>query len=145
MKQCSIIIICYMLLFTLAATEEPFQEQFGVVVMQMESIPLTGAWEKETAVKGYTGTSYYTWRAGGANTISAAGQGVLTYPMNISTTGTYAFRFHTYHNSPDGDQTHQNDTWVRVRGKIPWTKTLQSGGYALSWNWHTRMETEGWF
>jgi len=120
------------------ADTRPFLEQNGLVVMEVESSPLAGDWKLENSVTPYLGTCYYTWRRGGATSITSAGQGVLSYKVKISKPGTYNFRFRSYHNYP-ADQTQQNDTWVRMDSGN-WVKCYQVNSASGSWNFKCTFE-----
>ena len=114
-----------------------YQEQNGLIVVQIESAPPTGQWKAESSVPGYTGTSYYRWN--GPNLFNTPGQGILTYQINATTGGYYNWRIYNYHDNPQPDQ--ENDCWVRMDGG-PWVKAFSNDGPATVgvWNWSLRLE-----
>ena len=62
-----------------------FLENNGLVIMEVESADLAGSWSLRTDLAGSTGNGYYEWKYGDtSNTIDGAGQGILTYSMQIS-------------------------------------------------------------
>lgn len=116
-----------------AAAQVTFCEENGLVVMQIESIPIAGDWVEETIISQYTGQSYYRWN--GPNQFGNPGQGVLTFNIEITAPGTYDMQWRNFHFGPDaGDE---NDAWVRMDGE-PWAKCYSSG--IDQWNWHTLIE-----
>ncbi len=117
------------------ANEEDFAflEEDGVVIIEIESVPLAGAWAFETDLKGYTGEGYYTWK--GPNLFRTPGHGVLTYKIYVTNPGQYnlfIYNRHDFH-----DRTENNDVWVRVNDGR-WIKTYSS--INREWTWHTRYE-----
>ncbi|NNC86099.1 MAG: DUF5060 domain-containing protein, partial [Bacteroidia bacterium] len=94
-----------------------FMEQNGLVVVEVESAPTASKWSSQTGVPGYTGTEYYEWDHG--NTwlgIEPAGNGILSYQVQITTPGTYRFKFR----SASPQVSDHNDVWVRfpVNGAV---------------------------
>jgi len=110
-----------------------FCGESGLVVMQVESAPLAGSWAAETAVGGFTGSSYYRWA--GANQFNSPGQGTLSYSFTVTTPGDYSLRLRNHHDHPDSTQ--ENDCWTRLDGGT-WVKTYS--GTAGTWTWATRFE-----
>lgn len=62
-----------------------YQENLGLVVMEIESAPLIGKWESRTILSGYLGTSYLFPTESSAS----GGVDVLNYTFSISTPGNY--------------------------------------------------------
>jgi hypothetical protein len=116
-----------------AAHAQVVQESGGIVVVEVESAPLAGSWAKETGIAGYTGTGYYRWA--GADVFNSAGQGVLSWKVNITNAGTYNLRIRNHHNH--ADSTLENDCFTKMDGGS-WIKTYSST--ANQWTWHTRHE-----
>lgn len=113
--------------------DQAFQEQDGLLVVEIESAPTSDDWVRETSLSGYTGAAYYTWD--GPNRYNAPGSGVLTYRINITTPGTYNFRMHNRHDFPDS--TLANDVFVKLNDG-DWVKTFSPR--RGEWTWTTRHE-----
>jgi len=92
---------------SLAAT---FQEQGGVILMEVESAPSVSGWSAETTLSGFTGTSYY--RATKASSASG-GKGLLEYPIVIQNAGEYQLQWRSYI-VEEGTTTDANDSFVRL-------------------------------
>lgn len=118
-----------------AGEGEVFQEQNGLVVIEMESQPATGGWQQQTDVAGFTGDGYYRWE--GPDLFGNPGaQGVTAYKINVTNSGTYQMRFR---NHRDGgipfDQ--QNDVWTRMDSGA-WAKVFS--GTQGQWNWASNFD-----
>jgi hypothetical protein len=122
---------------TARAQSGPFQEQGGLVVVEIESSPVAGSWVAETDHAGFTGQSYYRWD--GPNSFGVGGKGVLAYDVEIHTGGDYLLKFHNRHEHADSSL--ENDAWLRVDGG-PWHKCYSNKGASTvkKWNWHTVLE-----
>lgn len=114
-----------------------FQEENGLLVIEVESAPPNGDWNVETTFPGYTGASYYRWE--GPNLFSTPGVDPLTYEINIQNPGHFEFHIHNRHEDPNPDQ--DNDCWVRVDNS-PWTKCYSNMGASTVgvWNWESVFE-----
>ena len=125
-----------------------FVEKAGLVVMEVESAPVVPDWTKRTTVTGYTGSGYYEWKYGDTSTkTDAAGKGLLSYSVCVTTTGRY--QLHIRSAAPNS--TEHNDVWVRfpdtgaVRNKgsgdtslgTSWFKVYQNTSND-TWQWKTR-------
>lgn len=116
-----------------AAQEQAWCAQDGLIVIEVESTPPTGAWVAETSVGGFTGSSYYRWS--GPDLFQSPGQGVLTYEIYVAEAGEYQMRYRNFHDDPD--HTMENDAWTRMDGGS-WVKTYSGPGEI--WTFHTRHE-----
>lgn len=95
-----------------AACDGVFIENNGLVIMEIESAPLSDEWVFSTSIPGYTGSGYYEWEPDdGSNTIISPGKGKLTYNIQITKTGTYRFLYRTAAPHP----TEHNDAWIRFQ------------------------------
>jgi hypothetical protein len=127
-----------------------FNEQNGLVVMEVESMPTVSDWSLRTAVGGSTGRGYYEWRHGNSATSTIpAGTGVLTYTVKINNPGRYRLQIR----SAAPHRTEHNDVWVRFpEGKASgikgtsvlnlaanWFKVYQNSG-SNSWTWDTKTK-----
>ncbi len=152
MRIGTLIQVVFLALFATAGTAaDPFQESGGLVVMEVESAPLAGSWTKETYRGGHTGSGCYEWRKGNTSTgIDAAGAGILSYPISISTAGRYRIQLR----SQPSASTDYNDVWMRVQGATAveavrsngtdvrslgtaWTKVYNNSANTWSWNSNT--------
>lgn len=142
-------------LFTLPAGAqhcEVYLESGGLVVLETEAEPAAASWSLQTAVAGATGSGYYEWKSGDPSQgIDGSGQGILSYPIEITQAGTYRFLFRTA--APH--TTEHNDAWVRFPdndvearkanggsvqdlGQNTWFKVYQNkGGDAWNFDAHT--------
>lgn len=105
----------------------------GVVTVEVESQPPADDWSAETAIRGFTGDCYYTWR--GPDLFGSPGSGVLTYRIRVDAPGTWHLRIRNYHDNPDGSE--ENDCWVRMNdghwAKL-WSPTVNA------WNWISHFD-----
>jgi len=115
-----------------------FQEEAGLIVCQIESVPAVSEWAVESSVPGFTGDSYYRWN--GPNYFGHPGNAVLTYPIEVQNAGTYTIRLHNYHNHPKSSQ--ENDCWIRIDGD-QWHKFFSNAGLTGVWNWAGGIEHGG--
>ncbi len=118
-----------------ASAGDVFQEENGLVVIEMESQAAAGGWQLQDSVPGFTGDGYYRWE--GPNLFGNPGaQGVTAYKINITNPGTYQMRFR---NHRDGgipfDQ--ENDVWTRM-GNGAWAKVFS--GTQGQWNWVSNFD-----
>lgn len=126
------LIVC---LYATGLAETPsFEDRDGIIVFEVESVrPENGQWKGETALDGYTGKGYYTWR--GKDLFNTPGQGVLAYRLWVHKGGTYKLRIHNRHDFED--RTEQNDCWTKLDDG-EWVKTFSSR--RGQWTWHTHHE-----
>jgi len=126
---------------TTSAAIANVNESGGIVVMEVESVPAAGDWERETRIGGFKGSGYYVWEGSNAFGVATAGRGTLTYRFRINRAGNYQLRWRsriTEGNNP----TESNDSWVRfptgrnIAGEQPintWTKVFMNGLNQWSW------------
>ena len=112
-----------------------FQEENGLVVIEMESMTPVDGWQLQTDVAGFTGEGYFRWE--GPNLFGNPGaQGVIQYRINITNPGLYQMRFR---NHRDGgipfDQ--ENDIWARMDSE-QWIKVFS--GQQGFWNWASNFD-----
>lgn len=112
-----------------------FQEQNGLVVIEMESQPATDGWQLQSSVPGFTGDGYYRWE--GPDLFGNPGaQGVTEYKFNITNPGTYQMRFHNHRNGGiPFDQ--ENDIWTKMDNGS-WIKVFS--GTQGQWNWVSQFD-----
>ena len=109
----------------------------GKVVIYAERAPANG-WTTETALSGYTGSSYYRWPGPRQTT---PGTGSLAYRFQVDQSGDYAVRFRI--NAPRNDA---NDLWARLDDG-PWYRV--NTHLRGAWTLNTVIEVSGvnrqWF
>ncbi|MEM9410688.1 MAG: dockerin type I domain-containing protein, partial [Planctomycetota bacterium] len=112
-----------------------FQEQNGLIVVELESMPPVDGWELQTSIPGFTGDGYFRWE--GPNLFGQPGaQGVIQYKINVTNPGLYQMRFR---NHRDGDIKfdQENDIWARLDNQ-QWIKIFSSQqGF---WNWASNFD-----
>ncbi|MEM6733443.1 MAG: hypothetical protein AAF658_17930, partial [Myxococcota bacterium] len=84
----------------------------GVLVIQAEDLPLTGAWEvrSDASFSGFTGSGYIAWTGSSQN--NNPGQGFIEVALAIPQAGRY--RLDWYNRIGRGNDTREhNDTWVK--------------------------------
>lgn len=109
------------------------QETGGRIVVEVERCAPSGDWKSETALGGFSGSAYYTWR--GPDLFGAPGRGVLSYSFVASKAGVYHLRIQNRHD--DADATLHNDCFTRMDGG-EWIKTFSSE--RGRWTWGTNHE-----
>ena len=90
-----------------------FEDDDGLVVMEMESFPITGGWSPQTSIEGFRGPGYVVWQ--GANSFKQPGQGLIARDVKITTTGTYVFKWRS-RITIGNDNTEHNDNWLKIDG-----------------------------
>ncbi|MCP3916438.1 MAG: hypothetical protein GY711_12845 [bacterium] len=113
-----------------------YQENNGLIVVEIESTPAVGQWQVQTNHSGYTYDSYYRWN--GPDLFGSPGNSTLRYEIQVEQGGNWELAIHNRHNHPD--DTEENDVWSRMDGG-PWFKTFSNGsGTVSNWNWDTRFD-----
>ena len=108
-------------------TEGAFIEQGGLVVIEMESADtLPGAWENAAtysdsfspninSIDDATGDDFIVWQAG--QNLGNPGNGLITYPVQITNPGTYQFKWRTQVGNGTNTTEH-NDTWLKIESDV---------------------------
>lgn len=92
-------------------TESIFQEVDGKLVIEAESVPLTGDWIHEKSESGYTGKGYIRFMPNYIHAIVSQTRGVLTYKLRITNPGKYRLALkHSHKGAPERDK--WNDCWT---------------------------------
>jgi hypothetical protein len=88
-----------------------YLESGGLVIMEAETeASASSNWYFRSDVSGYTLDGYYEWKFGDPSLgVVGGGSGVITYEVDITTTGRYRFVIR----SAAPDNTDHNDVWVR--------------------------------
>lgn len=87
-------------------------ESGGLVIMEAETEDATSStnWYYRQDVSGFTNEGYYEWKFGDPSlSITGAGSGIITYEVDITTTGRYRFVIRSA--APDNND--HNDVWAR--------------------------------
>lgn len=110
-------------------TQHIFQEVDGKLVIEAESVPLTGKWILDTIEEGYTGKGYIRYMPKYIHAITSQTRGVLTYKLRITNPGKYRLALkHSNKGAPERDK--WNDCWTLMGiDPHPWgsvRKTYQS-------------------
>ncbi|WP_232830149.1 malectin domain-containing carbohydrate-binding protein [Lewinella sp. IMCC34191] len=100
-----------------------FMESGGLVVIEMESAPiLPGSWENAATYStgsspnlnnptSASGDDFIIWQ--GSQYFNNPGNGLLTYPVEITTPGVYRFQWRSQV-ANGTDATEHNDTWLKI-------------------------------
>lgn len=87
-----------------------YVERNGIVSVEFETVEGTIEWERRSSLDGFDGEGYLVWNE--EDNFRTPGIGVLTYTLNISTTGTYSFVWRS--RITEGDSPSEaNDSWLR--------------------------------
>lgn len=106
------------------------------ISVEIESVPATGEWRKETDYAGYGGSGYYSWR--GANQFENKSYQPLEYTVNAPQEGLYRLQLYNYHIHPD--VTEENDAWIQVNSSQAY-KTFSHR--TNQWLWSDELEIFG--
>ncbi len=100
-----------------------FIESDGIVVIEMESAEtLSGSWKDASNYSttfspnvnnptGAAGSDFIVWQGG--QSLSSPGNGLLTYPVEITTPGVYRFQWRNQVGNGTNTTDH-NDTWLKI-------------------------------
>ncbi len=91
--------------------EQIFTEKDGVLMIEMESIPMVEDWEVRTDVPGYSGDGYITWT--GEEYFNDSSHGRMEYQIRINNPGTYMLKWYTMVGKGTENSEH-NDTWLKI-------------------------------
>lgn len=89
-----------------------YQEDSGLVVIDIESATNYGLWKLDTTKVGFIGDSYLLYT--GANYFNNPGNSLLTFEVKIEKTGRYRFQWHSLIAIGDSNTEH-NDSWLRFK------------------------------
>ncbi|TDJ70663.1 MAG: hypothetical protein E2O39_09725 [Planctomycetota bacterium] len=116
-----------------------YQERNGIIIVEFESLALTGDWVEENALGGQLGDSYIRWN--GPDNVGGPSGGILNVSIQLHTTALRQISIRNRHENPI--DTEDNDVWFRVAGGT-WTKVSSSGpGTVGQWNWVTTDDEGG--
>lgn len=125
------------LALSLSASDGVYQDQGGIVAIEIEDLTPIPSWNSYTTFAGFTGSAYFRWD--GPDFFNQPGNGVIAYEFQVETSATWRLSIHNRHNDPAPDQ--DNDVWVRMDGGS-WQKVYSNLGTSTVnvWNWHTRFD-----
>ncbi|HDZ03932.1 hypothetical protein LCGC14_0198940 [marine sediment metagenome] len=145
-----------------------YQENNGLVVIEMENLTYGGNWTEETAEAGFTGSGYLD---NSVDSFGAPGNGIITTEVEITTPGIYRFQWYNkigiIGGGPEDPTTEHNDAWLRFNdaddfygsknddgtgskvypggvGQTPVVNGASSDGWlkvytnTIAWNWNTQ-------
>jgi len=124
-----------------ALAQSRFQEDDGLLVIDVESVPAAGQWSAETSLPDFLGRSYYIWRGNNNFNPNSAGQGTMRFNFRIENPGNYRLRWRSRIGIGNLGSEY-NDSWVRFptgrnvpgeHGINGWTKIYQ--GQLNRWSW----------
>lgn|GEM_PF-1095553 len=131
--HCPILLFCFLLLCgpalsqSSSATCNFFEEQDGLLVIEMENLPLTEHWEVAQTVTGYAGSGYIQWT--GNQYFNQVGRGPINFQIKINTPGTYSFNWRVAVGNGT-ESTEHNDSWLKINGDNFYAK--QGGVHTFS-------------
>ena len=105
-----------------SGTDGAFIEENGIVVIEMESAEsLPGSWTNAAGSTSpninspgsATGSDFIVWE--GSQFLNSQGNSTISYPVEITTTGTYRFQWRTQVGNGTSATDH-NDTWLKIEG-----------------------------
>ncbi|MEH6770807.1 putative Ig domain-containing protein [Maribacter arcticus] len=143
-----------------------YQENNGLVVIEMESLTYGSNWSEQTSASGFTGDSYLF---NSVDSFGSPGNGTITTQVEITTPGLYRFQWYNKIGiiAATDPTTEHNDAWLRFNdaddfygaiddagttgivypvgvGKTPIVQGASSGGWlkvytnTIAWNWNTK-------
>jgi hypothetical protein len=89
-----------------------YVESNGILSVEFEKVKDENNWQRGSSIDGYDGEGYLLWS--NPDSFQTPGNGILTYKLNITTTGTYLFiwRSRIAHGE---SQSEANDSWLRFK------------------------------
>jgi hypothetical protein len=112
MKRIHFICFCaIMIMASCQLKESGFTEKDGLLMVEMESIPLTEQWEIQNDIQGFSGQGYIVWT--GEEHFGDSSFGRLEFKIRINNPGTYKLKWFTRVGKGE-DNTEHNDTWLKI-------------------------------
>jgi len=94
-------------------SNEYFCEKDGLIIIEAEQTKLSQDWVASTNAPDYSGSGYIYWQ--GDQFLDESGQGEISYPIQIQTSGTYRINWRMLVGKGD-DVTDHNDIWLKIKG-----------------------------
>ena len=118
-----------------------FLENNGLVVVEGESIDISGDWVVESSDAGFTGSGYIRWD--GPDFFGTPGNGTIAIPFKVNTAGNYYVKLRMSHlGAPAGDQ--WNDCWMKMNDNGTFVKAVHPSTYiGDGFTFHTTLEPSG--
>lgn len=86
-----------------------FEESNGIISIEFENNDFPEGWKLKNDVADVSGQGYMQWE--GSPSLGTPGNGIVTFPLMITTTGTYKFTWRSsFRKGSNG--TEHNDTWL---------------------------------
>ena len=117
MKRPTILLIGISTLTSIAtqaiANSDPYLEQNGRLVVELEAESPEGDWSIQNTIYGHTGAGYLVWNGSNNYAKPEASRGdPIQYHFRVSTPGNYELRWRS-RNTIGSEATEHNDSWVR--------------------------------
>lgn len=87
-----------------------FEEKDGILSIEFEDNDFPEGWVLKDAIDGVSGQGYMQWE--GDASMGNPGNGMITFPVRITDTGTYRFTWKSSYRKGDNGTEH-NDSWLR--------------------------------
>ena len=87
-----------------------FEEAAGIISIEFEDNSFPEGWVLRTDAPNFSGDGYMQWE--GNASLGNPGNGMVTFPIRITTPGTYRFLWHSSFQFGDNGTEH-NDSWLR--------------------------------
>ncbi|MFK7843740.1 MAG: PA14 domain-containing protein [Rhodothermales bacterium] len=118
-----------------------FLENNGLVVIEAESIDISGDWVIESSDAGFTGSGYMRWN--GPDFFGTPGNGTIAIPFKVNSPGNYYVKLRMSHlGAPAGDQ--WNDAWMKMNDSGTFVKAVHPSTYiGDGFTFHTTLEPMG--
>jgi len=124
-----------------------FEESNGIISIEFENNNFSEGWELKNDVTNVSGQGYMQWE--GSPSLGNPGNGLVTFPLKITDTGTYKFIWkNSFRKGSNG--TEHNDSWLRFPnakdffGKKNDGSVVYPSGSGKSPNPHGASK-DGWF
>jgi len=128
-----------------------YMEKNGLVVIEVESHPVTEGWKYLADTTGHSGFGYLEWGIKGQGI--PAGKGILNFQFKIDDPGIYQLMIRSKmkdpSNRPETPDPDGNDVWIRFSGgtDVKLQKALGDGwnkiailGHPSGWTWNTHAD-----
>ncbi len=92
-------------------TTSLYQEQDGLLIIELENGNLPEGWEVRSELSNYLGNSYIQWQ--GNSFMQKPGPGIISYKIQINKAGTYRIQIRNYI-AEGTSSTDHNDVWLRM-------------------------------
>ena len=87
-----------------------FEESGGIISIEFEDNTFPEGWVLRSNASGFSGDGYMQWE--GNSSLGNPGNGTVTFPIRITSPGTYRFLWHSSFQQGNNGTEH-NDSWLR--------------------------------